>query len=106
MVTVRPRLSSNAPIAADASPLPRDESTPPVTKINFVSFAIFSSLTVRVKDLMTHGLKREKALGAMPKGLFIYDNSQFLDRANFENVPCLSKDMNQRNDILFEIGSI
>jgi hypothetical protein len=58
---------------------------------------------------MTHGLKREKALGAMPKGLFIYDNSQFLDRANFENVPCLSKDIFEtlyRNDILFEIGSI
>src|SRR5689334_718802 len=36
IVTLRPRLSSSAPIDAAASPLPRDETTPPVTKINLV----------------------------------------------------------------------
>jgi hypothetical protein len=36
------------------------------------------------------GLKSEKALGAMPKGPFIFGNSRFLDCAEFENVHCLS----------------
>src|SRR5512138_715748 len=35
-VTRSPRASSNAPSDADASPLPIDETTPPVTKINLV----------------------------------------------------------------------
>src|SRR2546426_6215496 len=34
-VTRNPRASSNAPIEAAASPLPRDETTPPVTKMYF-----------------------------------------------------------------------
>jgi hypothetical protein len=34
--------------------------------------------------------KREKALGAMPKGLFITANSQIRACANFENISCLS----------------
>ena len=41
--TLRPRLSSSAPIDAEASPLPSDDTTPPVTKMNLVrlqSFAI------------------------------------------------------------------
>src|SRR5438093_12383170 len=32
-VTRRPRASSSAPIDAAASPLPRDDTTPPVTKM-------------------------------------------------------------------------
>src|SRR5580698_3009097 len=32
--TVRPRLSSRQPIDAAAMPLPREETTPPVTKMN------------------------------------------------------------------------
>ena len=36
IVTLRPRFSSSAPIDADASPLPSDETTPPVTKMNLV----------------------------------------------------------------------
>src|SRR5215831_12447021 len=35
--TVNPRLSNRHPIEADAKPLPSDETTPPVTKINFFS---------------------------------------------------------------------
>ena len=35
-VTLRPRASSSAPIDADARPLPSDETTPPVTKMNLV----------------------------------------------------------------------
>src|SRR5215813_3917608 len=34
-VTRKPRASSNEPMEAAASPLPRDETTPPVTKMNF-----------------------------------------------------------------------
>src|SRR5438309_7926103 len=34
-VTRRPRLSSRQPIDAAATPLPREETTPPVTKIYF-----------------------------------------------------------------------
>ena len=36
----------------------------------------------------------------MPEGLFINGNSQFLGCANFENVPCLSKGINYRGEIL------
>src|SRR5262249_34131847 len=35
-VTRSPRASSNAPIDADATPFPSDDTTPPVTKMNFV----------------------------------------------------------------------
>ena len=38
MRTVRPLCSNKAPSAAEVSPLPRDETTPPVTKIYFVGF--------------------------------------------------------------------
>src|SRR6185295_7890894 len=38
MDTFNPRLSSSAPIEADARPLPKDETTPPVTKMNLVRF--------------------------------------------------------------------
>src|ERR1700684_3341396 len=34
-VTLRPRLSSKQPIEAAATPLPREETTPPVTKMYF-----------------------------------------------------------------------
>jgi len=47
--------------------------------------------------------KREKALGAMPKGPFIDGNYQFLGCANFENVRCLSKGMIRKSDILLFI---
>src|SRR5438093_13162983 len=36
-LTVKPRLSRRHPMDADASPLPSDETTPPVTNINFFS---------------------------------------------------------------------
>jgi hypothetical protein len=39
----------------------------------------------------------------MPKGPLIDGNSQFLGRANFENVPCLSKGMNHKSDIFLPI---
>jgi hypothetical protein len=35
-VTFKPRLSSRAPMDAEASPFPREETTPPVTKMNLV----------------------------------------------------------------------
>ena len=38
MRTVRPLCSNKAPSAAEVSPLPSDETTPPVTKIYFVVF--------------------------------------------------------------------
>jgi hypothetical protein len=36
ILTLNPRLSSRQPIEAEAKPFPSDESTPPVTKMNFV----------------------------------------------------------------------
>src|SRR6187549_2173773 len=42
--TLNPRLSSRQPIEADANPLPKDETTPPVTKMNFLSIYISPSL--------------------------------------------------------------
>src|SRR5437868_3013131 len=35
MLTLRPRLSSRHPMEAAAKPLPREDTTPPVTKIYF-----------------------------------------------------------------------
>ncbi|EKD42192.1 MAG: hypothetical protein ACD_73C00278G0001, partial [uncultured bacterium] len=40
METFKPRFSSKAPMEAAAKPLPSEETTPPVTKINFVLVAI------------------------------------------------------------------
>ncbi len=37
-VILRPRASSNEPMDAAASPFPSDDTTPPVTKMNFVRF--------------------------------------------------------------------
>src|SRR4051812_40335904 len=39
IVSLRPRASSSEPMEAEASPLPRDDTTPPETKMNFVFFA-------------------------------------------------------------------
>jgi hypothetical protein len=39
IVILRPRVSSRLPIDAEARPLPSDETTPPVTKMNFVCLA-------------------------------------------------------------------
>ena len=38
---MRPRVSSRLPIDADARPLPSDETTPPVTKMNLVCFTVY-----------------------------------------------------------------
>jgi hypothetical protein len=38
--TLRPRFSMSAPIDADTMPLPRDDTTPPVTNTNLVWLAI------------------------------------------------------------------
>src|ERR1700690_1255878 len=40
IVILRPRVSSKLPIDAEARPLPSDETTPPVTKMNLVCFAV------------------------------------------------------------------
>ena len=39
-LTLNPRLSIRQPIEAAANPLPREETTPPVTKINLVGMNI------------------------------------------------------------------
>jgi hypothetical protein len=40
MVTRRPRLDSRAPSELAVRPLPREETTPPVTKTNFVGWEL------------------------------------------------------------------
>jgi hypothetical protein len=49
--TFKPRASINAPIEAAASPLPREETTPPVTNINFVFMWKFLSPLARSINL-------------------------------------------------------
>src|SRR4029450_6823704 len=44
-VTRRPRASRSAPIDAEATPLPSDDTTPPVTKMNFVFDPLFAMPT-------------------------------------------------------------
>ena len=43
-MTVKPRASRIAPTEAAAIPLPRDETTPPVTKMYLVAMGLFSLL--------------------------------------------------------------
>jgi hypothetical protein len=49
------------------------------------------------------GQKREKALGAMPKGLFITGKHQFWGCTDFENNRCLSGGMNRFGDVILTI---
>jgi hypothetical protein len=42
MVTRRPRLDRRAPSELAVSPLPSEETTPPVTKTNFVGWLLWS----------------------------------------------------------------
>src|SRR4029453_1638367 len=49
-VTRRPRASRSAPIDAEATPLPSDDTTPPVTKMNFVFDPLFVMHTPRRTD--------------------------------------------------------
>src|SRR5262249_41317855 len=46
----RPRASSSAPIAAEESPLPRPDSTPPVTKMNFLGRAFMGNSFGKLTD--------------------------------------------------------
>jgi hypothetical protein len=43
-VIVIPRLSNKCPMAADDSPFPRDETTPPVMKINLLIVRTFDGI--------------------------------------------------------------
>jgi len=52
-VIFNPLVSSKAPIEADASPFPREESTPPVTKISF-GFIVATPLA-SVEDFLIDG---------------------------------------------------
>src|SRR5690349_1969476 len=45
MVTLRPRFSSSAPMDADASPLPSDDTTPPVTRMNLVCLPLRAAMS-------------------------------------------------------------
>lgn len=51
MVTFKPRLFKRRPIDAAVMPLPREDTTPPVTKIYFVDIVKKTSL-VLVRKLM------------------------------------------------------
>src|SRR5579862_3552415 len=54
-LTFNPRLSSRHPIEAAASPLPREDTTPPVTKMYFAG--ICSSLQIVVENLCRWGAR-------------------------------------------------
>src|SRR5947208_10543433 len=61
MVTRRPRLDSRAPSELAVSPLPREETTPPVTKTNFVGWELWRSPRSRVPDGRPTGNDRNTA---------------------------------------------
>src|SRR3954453_22613929 len=48
MVTRRPRLERRAPSELAVSPLPREETTPPVTKTNFVGWELCRGPSSRI----------------------------------------------------------
>src|SRR3954470_5008880 len=58
MVTRRPRLDSRAPSELAVSPLPREDTTPPVTKTNFVGWELWRSPSSRIPDGRSTGNHR------------------------------------------------
>src|ERR1700712_984213 len=70
MVTRRPRLDSRAPSELAVRPLPREETTPPVTKTNFVGWELWrrprESNWSRVPDGRSTGTHRN-TLGVLDR---------------------------------------
>src|SRR3954452_23949981 len=66
MVTRRPRLDSRAPRELAVSPLPREDTTPPVTKTYFVGWELWRSPSSRVPDGRSTGNHRN-TIGAVPR---------------------------------------
>src|SRR5918993_2309751 len=83
MVTLSPRASSSAPIDAAASPLPRDDTTPPVTKMYLggklpllpgwmfdarpsahEGFFVATLPHIAVEPCVTHRVQRRRHVGA------------------------------------------
>src|SRR5215213_10310162 len=58
MVTRRPRLESRAPSELAVRPLPREETTPPVTKTNFVGWELWRSPRSRTPNGRSTGTHR------------------------------------------------
>src|SRR5580658_10500762 len=61
-VMVRPRLSSRHPMEAAAMPLPREETTPPVTKMNLAT----GHLVGRIGNLRPIGNRPRAVTGCRP----------------------------------------
>src|SRR5947209_9061982 len=70
MVTRRPRLDSSAPSELAVSPLPSEDTTPPVTKTNFVGWVLCRRLSFpyrsRVLDGRSTGTHRNTAVVLRP----------------------------------------
>ena len=58
IVSLRPRVSSRLPIDAEASPLPSDETTPPVTKMNLVCLSDGRTMRAGAVIVRTSGVAR------------------------------------------------
>ncbi len=71
--TLKPRAWSNAPSAAEARPLPRDDTTPPVMKTKrAISVSLKSELTRRItgRQNITNTIKKAHERGSWAFGLF------------------------------------
>src|SRR5215467_13075465 len=84
-LTVRPRLSSKHPIEAAASPLPNEDTTPPVTKMYFAD--IVSSPQLCSEICAGWGARSIMTESCAPRNRFLGDsNTLFCLRITYSRV--------------------
>src|SRR5215469_65984 len=83
MFTRRPRLSSKQPIDAAASPLPKLDTTPPVTKTYFADIDATSSLECWGWEYLVGTIKYDRT--RVPKGM---PAAPFSGHATASRSPC------------------
>src|SRR5208283_210657 len=97
MVILKPRLSRRQPMEEAATPLPREETTPPVTKIYFGAIRVLASagadlslLDLRRIDVHTIMFGRSKSVNAKSRawriGDFYERNATFVSGAGLRAV--------------------
>src|SRR5579872_2137402 len=77
MLILRPRPSSKLPIDAEARPLPSDDTTPPVTKINLVCFELARAGADTVMGLLVaSAVDAEKRLSSTRAHILSFSSSE------------------------------
>ena len=103
-VTRRPRLSSRQPIEAAATPLPREETTPPVTKIYFGAISTSHARQKRAQNFFLPVELAYDAFYGLALALSIRDKSPGCLAAPLQNVTTSFYEEGSRLSIAREAG--